>query len=143
MGELAMPNVLSTQIARLCLFESCYPLPLISKVAGDTRARGMAKASPWQAQILTIMLCPAAKTQLRCRIKKKKKDSKHCVLLKLCKAHFSVLQNHTGNLRGKILQIISALLVLFFWKCHVIKASMKHPGAVVGSIFLNQTQTKI
>lgn len=31
-GELAMPNVLSTQIAWLHLFESCYPLPLISKV---------------------------------------------------------------------------------------------------------------
>lgn len=32
MGELAMPNVLSTQIAWLHLFESCYLLPLISKV---------------------------------------------------------------------------------------------------------------
>lgn len=46
MGELAMPNVLFTQIAWLCLFESCYLLPLISKVAANARTGGTAAAPP-------------------------------------------------------------------------------------------------
>lgn len=44
------------------------------KVAGDTKTGGMAKAPPWQAQILKIILCPVAKTQLRHGMKKKNKE---------------------------------------------------------------------
>lgn len=55
MGELAMPNVLSAQIAWLHLFESCYLLPLISKVPAMPAAPAL---PPW---LLKTALWSAAK----------------------------------------------------------------------------------
>jgi len=143
MGELAMPNVLFRQIAWLRLFESCYLLPLISKVAGNASTGGTAAAPPSASSAPENNgVFRSQETNWHLTLGKKNPSQHNTLLQKPCKPHFSVPQNCIGNLGEKILWMISAsLLVLLSWKCHVNRQAWSSPGLWQRTFFWTKDKT--